>query len=161
ARLKRRTPDNGIADNPIAAHLKADGINIAGTAAAALRLRRLAVKRNFPAAVFDPSHRRFRGSGIQPVVEEGSPIKRRYSIQRLHQLVEGVGLHLRVVIGTAVEYLAEIINRFLAARLAMNDGRDFEPEQIALVVVIGAAAPVEPAASSPESQAGFSNGGVQ
>src|SRR5580700_8288426 len=64
------------------------------------------------------------------------------------------------MIGTAVEFLTEIINGFFAARLAMNDGGYFEPEQIALVVVIGAAAPVQPAASS-ESHAGFSNRGVK
>src|ERR1019366_3700344 len=64
------------------------------------------------------------------------------------------------MIRAAVEFLAEIINRFLAIRLAMNDSGYFEPEQIALVVVIGAAAPVQPAAPS-EAQAGFSNRGVK
>src|ERR1700691_1434931 len=161
--LKRRTPDNGVRDDSITAHLEADGIDIAEVAAAAFQLRRPVVEYNFPATVFDPSHGCFCGSRIQPAVEECGPFKRSQSVQHLYQFVEGISLHLTAMIGAAVEFLAEIINRFLAARLAMNNGGYFKPKQVALVVVIGAAAPVHPSSSSEASAsaAGYRNGGIE
>src|ERR1700723_543059 len=160
---KCRTPDNGVRDDSITAHLEADGIDVAEVAAAAFQLRRLVVKYNFPAAVFDPSHGCFHGSGIQPVVEECGPIERSQCVEHLYQFVEGISLHLGAMIGAAVEFLAEIINRFLAARLAMNNGGYFKPKQIAFVVVIGAAAPVHPTASpeASSSATGHRSGGIE
>ena len=47
--------------------------------------------------------------------------------------------------------MAEIVDRLGAVAFAMNDGRHFKPEQVALVVVIRSAAPGEPAARKAEA----------
>jgi len=61
-----------------------------------------------------------------------------------------------------MEEVAEVIDGFLAVGGVVNDGGDFEPEEVAFVVVVGAAVPVEPAAAAAASAAdGLAAGGVK
>src|SRR6185369_17103397 len=45
-------------------------------------------------------------------------------------------------------------------RLAMDDCRHFEPQQVAFVVVVGAALPIEPASAESKSEAAFCIGRI-
>ena len=80
-------------------------------------------------------------------MQEVGPVIRRDLIQRVDQIVEGIGLQLRPVVRAAVEEVAEIVERLLAVRPVVDDRRDLEPDEIAFVVVVGAAAPIQPAAT--------------
>src|ERR1700722_3338692 len=53
--------------------------------------------------------------------------------------------------------MSEIVDCFFAVALAIDDGGDFEPDQIAFVVVVAATAPIQPAAASAE----LPDGGVE
>src|SRR5580704_16133330 len=53
--------------------------------------------------------------------------------------------------------MSEIVDCFLAVAFAIDDGGDFEPDQIAFVVVVAATAPIQPAAASAE----LPDGGVE
>src|ERR1700729_428212 len=46
--------------------------------------------------------------------------------------------------------MGEIVDCFLSVALAIDDGGDFEPDQIAFVVVIRAALPIQPASAGSE-----------
>src|ERR1700752_3664110 len=93
-------------------------------------------------------------------MEETRPVIRGDCIQLAHEFIEGVGLYLRTVVRAAVKGVAEIVDGFLSLRFAMNDGRNFKPDQITFIVVIRTAAPVEPASCS-KSHAGLSDGGIK
>src|ERR1700722_1413575 len=53
--------------------------------------------------------------------------------------------------------MSEIVDCFLSVAFAIDDGGDFEPDQVAFVVVVAATLPIQPA--SPGSE--LSNGGVE
>src|ERR1700693_1314136 len=53
--------------------------------------------------------------------------------------------------------MSEIVDCFLAMALAIDDGGDFQPDQITFVVVVAATMPIQP--SSPGSE--LSNGGIE
>src|SRR6202044_878866 len=81
------------------------------------------------------------------------------TVHRRYYFFESVGLHLRTVIWSAVKQMGEIVDGFLAVAFAIDNGDNFEPDQVAFVVIVRAAAPIEPA--SPESETGLSDGGVE
>src|SRR6185369_2332622 len=93
-------------------------------------------------------------------MEERRPIKRRNSIKISHEFVQGVGFHFGPIVRAAVKCKAEVVDRSLAVRLAMDDCRDFEPQQVAFVVVVSAALPIEPASAKSKAEAAFCIGRI-
>ena len=80
------------------------------------------------------------------LMKERCPIVGSDLIQRVDHVIEGVGLELGAVVGSAVEEMAEVVDGLLAVGHVVNDGGGFKPHQIAFLVVVGGAAPVRPAA---------------
>src|SRR5579859_4710080 len=122
-------------------------------------MQRLIVERYLPAAILEAASGRGRRCGVQSLMEEGGPIVGGDRVQRRDQFVEGVGLHFRPVISSAMKGVAEIVYGLLAMGLAMDDRRYLQPQQVTLVVVVGAAAPVQPAAR--EAGYGLSGSRIQ
>src|SRR5205807_10590796 len=97
--------------------------------AAALHLRLNVVIDELPPAAFDASQRRSGTVIGETLGPEAAPVVGDNLVQGVNDIIEGVSLHHRPRVGSAVEEPAEIVQRFLACALLADDDLGPQPVQ--------------------------------
>ena len=92
-------------------------------------------------------------------MEESGPVIGHNLVESADQILECVSLKLGTAVRAAVKKAAEIFDRLLAVALVVEKSGNLEPQQIAFLVVVSTAPPVDPA-SPAKRQAGHCVGGV-
>src|SRR5215472_9222253 len=77
-------------------------------------------------------------------MKESRPVIVRNLAQCVHQVLESVVLQLRTIVLPSIEQAAEVVQRFFALCLAVDDAVDFEPEQNAFIIEVHTTSPVPP-----------------
>src|SRR6185503_788464 len=118
------------------------GVNLAVVLfAGADHLAPTLVVHHFPSAAFDAtkwSMRVVSGEALRP---ETTPIIGDNLVKGIHDVIEGIGLHHGRGTGSAVEEVAEIVDRLLALGLLANDGVGPQPVEFTFLIEIRASAP--------------------